>query len=243
MLTKEQKIIHKTNKKEEILRVATELFYRNGFENTSIEEIIKYTGIAKGTLYYHFTSKMEILENIVDRMAEAVMLHLNPVMESKNDALFKLRKIFEEALKIKMQKFKKEIVLYLEVYYNDSNIVYREKMKQKSLELLNKILSNIIIQGVREGTFKVKHPEETANVITGTLYNFGEEVLKAILKTEDIEAGIKKIQKLKEAYLSSIERILGLPEGSIDIFNYMEGVKEILETYNRERRENAGNRT
>ena len=42
-----------------------ELFAKKGYDATSIEEITSVVGIAKGTLYYHFSSKEEILDFLI----------------------------------------------------------------------------------------------------------------------------------------------------------------------------------
>ena len=48
-------------RKKEILDIAEELFTTKGYDNTSTTDILERVGIARGTLYYHFKSKEEIL--------------------------------------------------------------------------------------------------------------------------------------------------------------------------------------
>ncbi len=48
------------SKKEDLLRVAGEIFFRQGFAATGVKQIIDEVGIAKGTFYFHFSSKEEI---------------------------------------------------------------------------------------------------------------------------------------------------------------------------------------
>lgn len=50
----------------QIMTIALGLFAANGFNSTSVEEIIKKAGIAKGTFYLHFKGKNDILEMIID---------------------------------------------------------------------------------------------------------------------------------------------------------------------------------
>ena len=49
-----------TSKREELLDIASELFYRQGFGATGVKQIIEAAGIAKGTFYSHFDSKEEV---------------------------------------------------------------------------------------------------------------------------------------------------------------------------------------
>ena len=54
--------------KERILDIALELFARNGYPGTSMSDIAKQLGFTKAALYKHYTSKQEILDQIVERM-------------------------------------------------------------------------------------------------------------------------------------------------------------------------------
>lgn len=56
--------------KENILNVATALFKKNGFENTTVEEITGKAGISTGTFYYYFRSKEELIYEWVKQLDE-----------------------------------------------------------------------------------------------------------------------------------------------------------------------------
>ena len=55
-------------RRNEILDVAEVLFGTKGFEQTSTNDILEKVGIARGTLYYHFKSKEDILDAMIERM-------------------------------------------------------------------------------------------------------------------------------------------------------------------------------
>ncbi|NQD93703.1 helix-turn-helix transcriptional regulator, partial [Pseudomonas sp. CrR25] len=46
-----------SNKREQLLNTARELFYREGYHGTGIDRILAESGVAKMTLYKHFKSK------------------------------------------------------------------------------------------------------------------------------------------------------------------------------------------
>ena len=52
--------------KRKIFETSMKLFAEKGYESTSIEEITATVGVAKGTLYYHFSSKEEIFNFLVE---------------------------------------------------------------------------------------------------------------------------------------------------------------------------------
>ena len=52
--------------KRRIFKTAIKLFAEKGFDNAGIEEITAVSGVAKGSLYYHFETKEEIFDTLLD---------------------------------------------------------------------------------------------------------------------------------------------------------------------------------
>ena len=55
-------------RKRDLLQIAYGMFISRGYENTSVDEIIEAAGIAKGTYYYYFQSKEQMLEEVIGMM-------------------------------------------------------------------------------------------------------------------------------------------------------------------------------
>ena len=68
------------SKKEMILAAATELFARQGFNETATSEVAKKAGVAQGTIFHHFKSKENLLIAICDVL---VMEYLAGVKEAE----------------------------------------------------------------------------------------------------------------------------------------------------------------
>lgn len=54
-------------RKEEIVRAAEELFFRDGYQRTTVAGILGQTGGSKGSFYHHFESKLALLTEIAQR--------------------------------------------------------------------------------------------------------------------------------------------------------------------------------
>jgi len=77
----------------EIMSFALDLFSSNGFNSTSIDDIIKKAGIARGTFYLHFASKDDILEMIIDsnlKMLNDILSQLDISMQKPVNERIKL---------------------------------------------------------------------------------------------------------------------------------------------------------
>lgn len=55
----------RTTKRDEIIEAADRLFYRQGYEHTSFTDIARAVQISRGNFYYHFKTKDEILDAVI----------------------------------------------------------------------------------------------------------------------------------------------------------------------------------
>jgi AcrR family transcriptional regulator len=65
--------IEGTDKRDRILDAAQSLFVRYGVKRTSIDEVAREAGIAKGTVYLSFKSKAELFAAIADRLCASTL--------------------------------------------------------------------------------------------------------------------------------------------------------------------------
>ena len=67
--------MEKSNTRDEILKVALDLFSVNGYEVTSISQIAEAVGIRKASLYSHFSNKQDILDTVIATVLEGYDKH------------------------------------------------------------------------------------------------------------------------------------------------------------------------
>ncbi len=76
-----------------------ELFYKQGYYNTSIDDILKELSLSKGAFYYHFQSKEDFFISIVQNLiVQKVYSMLIEPIEGKEDPFRTIDKCFENAL-------------------------------------------------------------------------------------------------------------------------------------------------
>ena len=63
------------NTREQSIKVALDLFSTNGYEATSIAQIAQTVGIRKASLYSHFGSKQDILDQVVETVLDGYAKH------------------------------------------------------------------------------------------------------------------------------------------------------------------------
>ena len=85
-------IKNEIDRKKEIVDVARHLFLTREYDKTSMEEIVRTLGVAKGTVYHYFDSKEELLDAVVENLADEYVGVLTQIAkEMRGTALERLR--------------------------------------------------------------------------------------------------------------------------------------------------------
>ena len=71
--------------RQRIVASAEQLFYQQGYENTSFSDIAEDVGISRGNFYYHFKTKDEILNAVIDTRVTDIEQMLNEWNEQYPD--------------------------------------------------------------------------------------------------------------------------------------------------------------
>jgi AcrR family transcriptional regulator len=82
--------------RQQILSAATELFPVKGFEATSIDDIVEKANVVKGTFYYHFKSKDELLLALRQSSLAASAKHVTQSLANGTSPLSILFELFGE---------------------------------------------------------------------------------------------------------------------------------------------------
>ncbi len=218
-------------RKKEIMDTAQTLFYQKGYENTSVNFIIETIGISKGTFYHYFKSKEDLLDNIVEKFTNEIISKLEPIVNDKSmDAISKLNEFYRQAGMYKVENID-IIKTIVNALYNDKNLLLRYKMNNRTTELTLPLMTKVFEQGKNEGSFNIEHPEATARIILFFGTSLGEYNAKLMMSLDENPDNIEEMKKHFNIYQTSVQRILGAPEGSIKIFDE-QIVDAIMEKYN-----------
>jgi AcrR family transcriptional regulator len=77
--------------KERLLHVATGLFARNGFEGTSVQDIVDAAGVTKGAMYHYYGSKDDLLYEVYHQLLTMQMTRLTEIVKGPGTAEERLR--------------------------------------------------------------------------------------------------------------------------------------------------------
>ena len=215
-------------RKNELLDTAQQLFFVKGYDQTSVEAIINQVGVSKGTFYYYFKSKEDLLDKLVERLSKKIIFELKSMVEREDlNALEKLNQAFEITRNLKFENIDliKTVMLF---YYEEKNLLFRHKINTNSIKLFVPEFCKIINQGIKEKSFDTLFPDESARLILNLAVDLSESTPALILEMNQNPENFLKIEKMMKSYENAVERILGAKKDSVNIVN-REILKKFLE--------------
>ena len=166
----------------EIVETAERLFREVGYAKCSVDMIIQEIGVAKGTFYYYFKSKADILEAIVNRTLDQIVTMAERV--ANDPSLSALAKM--QALLTNAHVGEDDLSEVADILHLPENRELHELSNTQSILRLSPIFATIVEQGNRECVFAVKHPLETIQflfcgtqfLLDGGLFTFSEQEVR-----------------------------------------------------------------
>ena len=189
-------------RRKEILDVAEELFVTKGYDKTSTNDILDRIGIARGTLYYHFKSKEDILNAMIERINSSLIARAQTIAADTSIPVIDRFVMTIAGLKVDSE-IGQEII---DQVHKPQNALMHQKMQKNLLEGILPILVRLVDEGKRQGIFHMEYPAETIEMLilySGTVFD------------GDYDEPGERSGKRIEAFLFNTERLLGAKEGSV----------------------------
>jgi AcrR family transcriptional regulator len=152
--------------REGILEAAARIFSEKGYHATSMQDIAEAVNLQKASLYYHFSSKQEILIAILDLALDLINTRLELVLSQSLSPGDKLRQAMVSYLQTIAENQNLSAVLLLELRSLDPEIKARHASRREKFE---KLWRDLIIEGNQEGIFNSVDPSLTGRAILGVL--------------------------------------------------------------------------
>lgn len=203
----------------DFLTVAHELFYRKGYDQTSVQEIISALGVAKGTFYHYFASKAELLNALVEHLYLQTVAALQPIVaDESRSAAEKFSDLF-----LSMGSWEADnhdlLLEAVRMFHQDENLRLRSRMIAQLTTAVAPLVAQIIRQGVDESTFTVDYPDEAAEIVLAMGVACSDVIGALLVAGTWDKAAVQRIERTCMAYERSIERVLGAPKGSLRLID------------------------
>ncbi len=141
--------------KEAIIRESTRLFLANGFRGTSVKEITEAAGIGRGTLYWYFKSKDEILITIFRKFETELLDQLTEAVQRLEGDFVAKYKMFHK-FTTEFARDNRDLSLAFNTLLNEMAGTHTEaeKVSKAVYERFRRILEGILEEGKKDGSVK-----------------------------------------------------------------------------------------
>jgi len=148
----------------QIIESAASCFARNGYDETSLQDIANVVGIRKSSLYAHVTSKQELLLKILDAYITDMLAGANAIADSPLSARDKLSRLFH-LLYEAIEKYRDHVTVFFEeMRYLEHPDFVAIRRKRDEFE---KLTIGIIEEGVSKGEFVPLNPRIVSFFVVG----------------------------------------------------------------------------
>ena len=192
-------------RRNEILDAADMLFADKGFDNTSTSDILEKVGIARGTLYYHFKSKEDILDALIKRCQEQIINAAGEIAADKGIPVPRRITGVVRAMSISHEsgkEMKKQM-------HKPQNALMHQKSQAAVLKGVTPILTEVVQDGIREGLFSTPYPRECMEMLlvyAGTVFDDMMDDTQEV-QEQRIRAFIFHAERMLERKAAALSRI------------------------------------
>lgn len=184
-------------RREELLNAALIEFGDYGYDQASLNNILKRAEISKGTFYYHFKNKEELYLYLYDILAKEKMDFFNKNIDPGdfNKDIFTLLKIMSK-VGMEFARYRPEIDRFSSSYLKDLNNPILDKIKEKYDLADNNYFDSFIDRAYERGELREDLPRKfIKNMINYLLTNLHE-----ITKVIDIDEYAIEVNYLIEFF-------------------------------------------
>lgn len=206
-------------RKQEVLECAMRLFASQGYEQTSINQIIAELGISKGAFYHHYESKEDLIEALAAMYTEEAMARVRSVLEDETlDAFGRLSMFLSRMRNIKTESAAELQAAFAPIFLERNSNLY-ERTQVTVNNVVRPVLAGIIAEGIADRTFDAPDAEAAADIM---LYLMGSTrplvaALYASANQLEVQRNLNQLVARMRYLGTVIDRILGIPEGSIEL--------------------------
>ena len=188
-------------RKKEILDAAEKLFAERGYEAATVNDILDAVKIAKGTFYYYFKSKEDVLDTLIERRISEGVEKAEQIAASPIPSVQKIVAI------MMAQKSQNQVQEnFTSVLHEKDNAKMHQKYLIQYILRLSPCLGKVVKEGIEAGIFSTPFPQESAEILLSA---------GLVLFDDDYFQWTEEEAKAKTAaFITVMERAVGAKSGS-----------------------------
>jgi len=182
----------KEERRNEIIETAGKLFEEKGYEQTQVQDIVNEIGVAKGLFYYYFKSKDEVMEELADRYADAIIDAVNKLIYKDISTFDKINRIFQ----IFIDSAEKKSGIFMGILKVKNGITHERIFFNVGKKMVP-LVTELILSGNDNGECNCSDPKFITEFLVSGLFN----IMNQISPDEKIDYLKEKLPTIKTMIL------------------------------------------
>lgn len=201
--------------RDQMLDTAAELFIKNGYDGTTVQQVIDHLEVSKGAFYHYFSSKEDLLDAVADRMTRDGLAKFRPILEDQTVPA--LERFVGYLILSRQQRLSQMSLIgaMLKMLHRDENTIIRQKINRRTVEAVQPLFEKLIADGVAEGVFHTPDPSEAAAFMLQMGNVYAETTVPLMLASDGASNSLETIERRILFYLDAYERILGIEQNTL----------------------------
>ncbi len=174
-------------RRRELLEATVRVLSRKGIASTSVDDIVREAGVAKGTFYLYFASRDDAINAIAEWLVESVADRIQAVADDADRTPVERLLAFGASVRqVGGEPYERDLV---EVVHRPENRLLHDRMGEKALSRLAPTVAEIIASGIQLGLFRRQDPNRAG---TWVIACFGS-LHDAVSDPDDLSVAIDEL--------------------------------------------------
>jgi AcrR family transcriptional regulator len=156
----------RTERQQSLVAAAIAAFIERGVEATTVDDVVRRAGAAKGTFYLYFRTKDDIINAVAESLVARVADAIEAVLITPTPAPERIRALSRAINAVGREPYELELVAVL---HRPENRAIHDRMGDRILDHLAPLLSRVIEDGIAAGDFVRQDPDRSARFVLSCL--------------------------------------------------------------------------
>jgi AcrR family transcriptional regulator len=155
-----------SRRRDDLVDAAVRAFAVNGVAGTSVDDIVRAAGVAKGTFYLYFESRDDVVNAVAERLVEGVGSRMDEALAANDrSAADRLCGIAGAMGMVGLGPYEVELV---DALHQPGNAAVHDRLTGRIVERLLPAVSAVIAEGIDHGEFAAQDPQRAAAFVLGS---------------------------------------------------------------------------
>ncbi|QNA82600.1 TetR/AcrR family transcriptional regulator [Sphingomonas sp. So64.6b] len=205
------------SRRDELITQAQVLFFTQGYDGTTVSDIVQAANVSNGAFFHHFATKEALLEAMSETLAYQSAKELEKSIQDRRlGAVERLNILLAHARGQKKAAASTHQAVFEAVFWKNNAVLY-DRIATAAIAVFAPVLAKLLADGVAEGSFHVSDPDITAEMILQLAFVTRGAFTQ--IAREDTREGQQRAAEQLAIRLQHfgvvVDRILGLPDGTL----------------------------